>query len=241
MFDKAWLMLRRKLLAVLGSLLLLLVGTAIGAVWSLQGVLRQLNLVGDQLRHAPLIAHFRWLVLILAVVFIVVINVSILVLLRAAAMVTRPMDKLIEGTRELGKGRFDHRVRIDQDDEFGELARAYNSMAAGLESNEQRKLEMLGQVARTLNHELNNAMSMIELQLQLLGRQSGGSSGVEKYSRQIREGLARMAATVNALKHVRRIVLTDYISGVKMLDLERSVRDTDDAPDDHHATRSHVN
>ena len=234
-------MLRRKLLAVLGSLLLLLVGTAIGAVWSLQGVLRQLNMLGDQLRHAPLIANFRWLVLILALVFIVVINISILVLLRAAAMVTRPMDRLIEGTRELGKGRFDHRVRIEQNDEFGELARAYNSLAADLEAGERKKLEMIGQVALTLNHELNNAMSMIELQLQLLAKQSNGCSGVEKYSRQIREGLARMTATVDALKHVRRIVLTDYISGVKMLDLERSVRETDDTLGDHHVPRAHVN
>ena len=32
-----------------------------------------------------------------------------------------------------------------------------------------------------------------------------------------------MASTVESLKHVRRIVLTDYVSGVKMLDLERSV------------------
>ncbi len=234
-------MLRRKLLAVLGSLLVLLVGTAIGAVWSLQGILRELNLVGDQLRHTPLIANFRWLVLILALVFIVVINISILVLLRAAAMVTRPMDKLIEGTRELGKGRFDHRVQIDQDDEFGELARAYNSLAADLEAGERKKLEMIGQVALTLNHELNNAMSTIELQLQLLGRQTNGSGTAEKYSRQIREGLARMAATVDALKHVRRIVLTDYISGVKMLDLERSVRETDDVCDDLHVAAPHVN
>jgi len=35
-------------------------------------------------------------------------------------------------------------------------------------------------------------------------------------------------ATVEALKHVRRIVLTDYVPGVKMLDLEKSVRDRDE-------------
>jgi signal transduction histidine kinase len=81
----------------------------------------------------------------------------------------------------------------------------------------------MGQVARTLNHELNNAMGTIELQLQLLSRKTGGAVAVEQYARQIREGLARMSATVEALKHVRRIVLTDYVSGVKMLDLEQSV------------------
>jgi hypothetical protein len=35
---------------------------------------------------------------------------------------------------------------------------------------------------------------------------------------------------VESLKHVRRIVLTDYTKGLKMLDLERSVTD-DEEPD----------
>jgi len=39
---------------------------------------------------------------------------------------------------------------------------------------------------------------------------------------QIRESLARMTATLERLKHVRRIVLTDYAEGTKMLDLEKS-------------------
>jgi hypothetical protein len=40
---------------------------------------------------------------------------------------------------------------------------------------------------------------------------------------QIHESLARMTVTLERLKHVRRIVLTDYTEGTKMLDLERSV------------------
>ena len=46
---------------------------------------------------------------------------------------------------------------------------------------------------------------------------------LEACLRQISDNLARMTKVVNTLKHVRRIVLTDYLDGVKMLDLERSV------------------
>ncbi|MHC5009105.1 MAG: hypothetical protein ACYTGF_17300 [Planctomycetota bacterium] len=46
--------------------------------------------------------------------------------------------------------------------------------------------------------------------------------------RQIHQSLGRMADTIDALKRVRKIVLTDYLSGVKMLDLERSV--AEDSP-----------
>ncbi len=38
-----------------------------------------------------------------------------------------------------------------------------------------------------------------------------------------------MTRTVESLKHVRRIVLTDYAAGVKMLDLARSTEE-EDAP-----------
>ena len=39
----------------------------------------------------------------------------------------------------------------------------------------------------------------------------------------IHEALHRMTETVAAVQHVRRIVLTDYVAGVKMLDLRKSV------------------
>jgi methyl-accepting chemotaxis protein len=264
-------MLRHRLFMVLGSLLLLLLVTAAGAIWALQRVLTELHLqesqawvaidqtlskieatpagqtpgntgqAGDQLQlsrqeqsriqadHTALLAYFHRLVLVISIAFIVLINVLVVVLLRTAAQIVQPVEELIEGTRELSHEHFDHRVQIEQNDEFGELARAYNDLAGRLQVNEQRRLETLGQAALTLNHELNNAAETIELQLQLLRKQSGKCKEVDKYAHQIREGLARMSSTVNSLKRVRRIVLTDYVSGVKMLDLERSVRDDEHA------------
>jgi hypothetical protein len=34
-----------------------------------------------------------------------------------------------------------------------------------------------------------------------------------------------MARTVESLKRVRRIILTDYVTGVKMVDLEQSLQE----------------
>ena len=180
--------------------------------------------------QAGITNRFRWLVLGLTVVFLIVINVSIVALLRMTGMILKPVEKLVEATRELGKEKFEYRVDLDQKDEFDELAQAYNHLAAQLQANEQRKLEMLGQVALTLNHELNNAAEIIEFQLQLAGKQAGSSASLEKCARQIRESLNRMTRTVELLKQVRRIVLTDYVSGVKMLDLERSASPEDEEP-----------
>ncbi len=180
--------------------------------------------------HESLSNWFRWLVLGLAIVFVLVINVSVIVLLRMGSMVLQPVDKLLTATRELGREHFDYRVKLDQNDEFDELGRAYNSLAEQLQSNEQKRIETLAQAAVMMNHELNNAIAIIDLQLAMLSRQTHGCPALEKCLRQIHQSLERVTQTVHSLKHVRRIVLTDYVAGTKMLDLQRSVEEEESQP-----------
>jgi nitrate/nitrite-specific signal transduction histidine kinase len=189
------------------------------AVQNLGAVLR--THVADE--QASLGRHFRALVLGLTLAALVMVNVAILVLLRTAQVVLNPVAALVDGSRELAAEHFDHRVTIAQNDEFGELAHAYNHLAEQLQAIEERKAEALRQLAVTLNHDLNNAMAVIELQLGLLDRQAGGNPTLAKHLREIRCNLARMTGTVASLKNIRRVVLTDYSPGQKMLDLERSV------------------
>jgi methyl-accepting chemotaxis protein len=174
--------------------------------------------------------RFRLVALGLGLVFLVVINISVIVLSRAMNMVMKPVESLVEASRHWAREDFAHRVVLDRKDEFAELARAYNSLAEQLQNNERRKIEVMHQVARTLNHEVNNAVSIIELQLALAARASSGDGspqGLAQAERlsQIRCSLARISRTVEALTRIRRIVLTDYLAGVAMLDLERSVED----------------
>lgn len=180
--------------------------------------------------QVELAERFRWLILGVALGCMLVINVSIIVLLRAAAMVLNPVDQLVQTSRRLTRKDDSHRAEPGHKDEFVELAGAYSALAKQVQTHEQQRMETLGQAALTLNHELNNAMATIELQLQILGRQAQGNDRFEASLRQIRENLQRMAMTVDSLKNIRRIVLTDYIAGVKMLDLEQSTRHGEDAP-----------
>jgi len=43
-----------------------------------------------------------------------------------------PLERLIEGTRRIGKETFDEPVPVERDDEFGQLAKSFNSMATRL-------------------------------------------------------------------------------------------------------------
>ncbi len=168
---------------------------------------------------------FRWVALGLGLAFVLVINASIMVLARMTGMILKPVDQLVAASRRMAHEDFDCRVELAQQDEFGELARAYNLMAAQLQANEQRKIETLHQVARTLNHELNNAIAIIQLQLDRTSRAARGDRIESEPLREIQQALSRMTGIVAALTRIRRIVLTDYLSGLKMLDLEASVAD----------------
>jgi len=192
--------------------------------------------LGDDLRayvaseQADLGRSFRALVLGLTLAALVMVNVAIVVLLRTAQVVLKPVAALVQGSRELAAERFEHRVVVDQEDEFAELAHAYNLLAGQLQANEERKAEALRQLAATLNHALNNAMSVIELQLGLLDRRSGGNPMLDRHLLQIRANLSQMSGTVASLKNIRRVVLTEYIPGQTMLDLPRSLApSTEDA------------
>ncbi len=172
--------------------------------------------------------RFRWTAVSLAIVFVVLMNVSIFVLFRAASLVIRPVDRLLEASRHLAREDYGYRVDIGKNDEFHELAQGFNHLAEQLEMNEERKIETLRQVARTLNHELNNAIAIIELQLRMVAKSPGYDDTSSQQLQRIHDALRHMNQTVISLTHVRRVVLMDYIEGVKMLDIKLSTQP--DAP-----------
>src|SRR5690242_7849287 len=117
-------MLRRKLLFMIGPLVVLLALTSVAAVLLMQDVLWRLNnpMEHDWASHAHLAARFKWIVLALALAFLIVLNASVLVLMRAAAMILNPVDRLVTASRELAAEHFDYRIDLPgARDEFGEL------------------------------------------------------------------------------------------------------------------------
>jgi hypothetical protein len=172
--------------------------------------------------QAELTRHFRWLVVGIALGCLLVINVSIVVLLRAGNMVIAPLTELVETSRKLTGGHADDHLHRPGDDEFVQLTEAYRSLGRQLETQEQRRMETLQQTAVTLNHELNTAMEAIGLQLEVMRRRTHNNEDVEPCLRNIRTSLGRMAETVDSLTRIQRIVVTDYLAGIKMLDLKRS-------------------
>ena len=89
---------------------------------------------------------------------------------------TRPLVRLANGVNAIAKGDFSQRVPVGRNDELGQLARAFNSMAQQLEGlrkmeiklRRRERLTTLGEVAAGLAHEVRNPLGIIKTSAELL-------------------------------------------------------------------------
>ena len=82
-----------------------------------------------------------------------------------AKRITRPVQMLAAGAREIGAGRLDHRIEPETRDEFGSLVEAFNTMAGELAAS-QRKLEHSRHDLEQKNVEVDERRRYIETILQ---------------------------------------------------------------------------
>ncbi len=73
-----------------------------------------------------------------------------------ARYLVKPMEKVIQATQEIAKGKYKERIKVAQSDEVGDLCVAVNEMAAKLEKTEQLRRELVSNVAHELATPLTN-------------------------------------------------------------------------------------
>lgn len=82
-----------------------------------------------------------------------------------AKRITRPVQMLAAGAREIGAGHLDHRIVPETRDEFGSLVEAFNTMASELASS-RRRLERSRLDLERKNSELDERRRYIETVLE---------------------------------------------------------------------------
>lgn len=133
---------------------------AVSPVVPANGVVANLSVVVEQ-PAAVAFAGLRRSLWVLALVILLVDGLVLIWALRQARMFTEPLQALRSGANLLGGGHLEHRIGVIGDDELGEVATAFNQMAAHLQ-------ESLDQIERQ-NDRLRHGLALArDIQLGLL-------------------------------------------------------------------------
>ncbi|HZP59865.1 MAG TPA: ATP-binding protein [Opitutaceae bacterium] len=112
----------------------------------------------DALRSAEARASnlARFSINFLAVAMVVAILLSLYLSYQLARLLLRPIRTLTDAAVALGEGRLDRDAPVISNDELGELARAFNTMAAKLRTYRQATTEEMLRAQRTMEATLNS-------------------------------------------------------------------------------------
>lgn len=148
---------------------------------------------------SDLITNFNIAVVeILTVAAVASVLAAVVMSTFVARRIVDPVDRMNRASQRIADGSYGERIEVLGDDELGSLARSFNRMAETLERTEQRRLELLGNVA----HELRTPLSGIK------GTMEGLIDGVipaqpETYV-MVSNEVARLQRLVNDLEELSR-------------------------------------
>jgi signal transduction histidine kinase len=129
-----------------------------------------------------------------------------------AGSIVSPLRRLVSAAERIRSGDLDAHVRVDSDDELGELSATFNQMAHGLresaseihELHEQdmrraAQLASVGELAAGIAHEIKNPLAGASSGIDMLERELPRSSSSESLLRQIRTQLRRIESALRDL------------------------------------------
>jgi len=145
---------------------------------------------------------------LIAAIFIVLGAVIIFLAIRR---VTRPLTRLTEAVRSLGKGESAGIVPVETHDEVGRLAEAFNMMSENLKEREEEKrlleeklrlartMEAIGTLARGVAHDFNNILSTVQGSIYMLEKKLYEDSPLRDYTERIDVSLTKAKNLIQSL------------------------------------------
>jgi len=127
--------------------------------------IKQIHLAGDLFeREISLYSIF---------IFFFLVGTVLIIFLVTFSMITRPLMRLQEATKELGKGNLEVQVKESKLSPINDLIVSFNTMASELLENRNKLIEaekemMWREMAQVMAHEIKNPLTPIRLQIQRL-------------------------------------------------------------------------
>ena len=131
--------------------------------------------------------------------------VGLLMAFWISARITKPVEELAEGAREVASGRWDTHIDVHGGDEIGQLAEAFNHMTQTLAAQKERlvqteRVAAWRELARRLAHELRNPL--FPLQITVENMQRSRQLGPEQFQEVFNESTATLKAELANLNSI---------------------------------------
>jgi len=159
-------------------------------------------IVIDQNVHAAYagINGLKTLLTAFGVVFLLIASGSLIFMLRSF---TRPVEVLTAAARRIGDGDLSGGFRLDRSDEIGVLSKTLDDMKMKLKSSydlllHSEKMALMGQVVAGIAHELNNPLTIVIGNIQLMMTRELNEKNVQSLTR-IKDGAERASKIVKNL------------------------------------------
>src|SRR5579863_2064788 len=125
--------------------------------------------------RVDLVLLTRHIIRLSAAVAAAAILIGLLLTFWVSARITRPIEQLAEGAREVAAGHWDTRIRLSGRDETGQLATAFNHMTQTLTAQRERlvqteRVAAWRELARRLAHELRNPLFPLQITIENMQR-----------------------------------------------------------------------
>ncbi|XID74281.1 sensor histidine kinase efflux regulator BaeS [Alkanindiges sp. WGS2144] len=115
--------------------------------------------------------------------------VSAVVSLLLAAQFRRPIGRLLDAASELTRGNYDQQIKVDRNDELGDLAHAINQLSRILHQHEQSRRQWVADTS----HELRTPISVLQAQIEAM------QDGVRQPTPSHLEGMKRQVLSLKKL------------------------------------------
>ena len=125
----------------------------------------------------------RYLIFVYGLTFLA----SLIAAIMLAAYIKKPIQRLLKGTLELTKGNYAYQVKINRNDELGDLSTELNHLAKILDQHESSRKQWVADTS----HELKTPLAVLQAQIEAM------QDGIRKATP---EHLGAMMRQVNSLK-----------------------------------------
>jgi two-component system, NtrC family, nitrogen regulation sensor histidine kinase NtrY len=160
-------------------------------------------LLGSSRRELVVLTRQIWQ--ITALVGLAAFFIGLLLSWWISRRITRPVEELANGAREVAAGNWDTQINVSGGDEIGQLAGAFNGMTRTLAAQKEKlvqteRVAAWRELARRLAHELRNPLFPLQITVENLQR--ARQLGPEQFQEVFSEATATLKAELSNLNTI---------------------------------------